>query len=178
MKIRLLPVFVSLTITSIVLFGGWFAYRSIALEQPLSTIVHPLPGVVDSNMEVDQYEVSIDLVLSSEANILEIMNRIREDGSQFIEDRTLSVNLISEKSSADLDEWWSQQLFDVAEAMELRHYSQIPEVLKARIEQLPGLEVFTSMDEDNVYVKLVYGDANKFVILPRIPVTLRGSLNE
>ena len=39
MKLRLLPVVLSVIISAGVLFGGWFAYTSFAMENPLSDII-------------------------------------------------------------------------------------------------------------------------------------------
>lgn len=172
MNIRVIPVLISLTITSVILFGGWYTYRSVALEKPLSDVVQQLPNVADVDMKLEQDRLILDLVLQPDANIAEIMSIIREDAETVLQDRTLSIHMKGEISSSELDTWWSEQLFDIAEAMELRQYAQIPAVLDARKEELSGLEVEASIDEENVYIKLLLGDASKFIMLPRNPVMI------
>ncbi len=53
MKLRLLPVVMSVIISAGVLFGGWFAYTSLAMENPLSDIISKVPGVASSTMKLD-----------------------------------------------------------------------------------------------------------------------------
>src|SRR5690554_2145631 len=125
LKIRPIPLIVSIVISSVVLFGGWFIYHSMALKNPLSDIVLNLDGVEQAEMEVEKDRVVIEFNLSADASLREIMQKIRTEGSSVIDQRILQVHVNNPPSKA-LDQWWSTALFDVAQAMETKQYSQIP----------------------------------------------------
>ena len=171
MKLRLAPILISMLITSAVLFGGWFAYRSAAMESPLSDKIHDIDGVETADMHIGNDSIRLELTLEPDADLPAIMARIRADGEKIIKDREINL-IIRNESSAELDAWWSSMLFEVAEAMENRRYSAIPEALERNLDRLPGLTALTSMDEDFVYIRLTCGDHSKFIVLPRIPAQL------
>jgi copper chaperone CopZ len=170
-KLRLLPVLISIVATSAVLFGGWFAYHSVAMETPLSETIHNIPGVEEVKMNIETDKVTLELTLASDARLHEVMAEIRENGKAIIKDRSIDLK-VTNRSSADLDQWWSFMMFDIAEAMENRRYSHIPETLFARQSELSGLKIDTAMDEENVYIRLIHDDHSKFIVLPRTPAQL------
>jgi hypothetical protein len=171
MKLRLAPILISMLVTSAVLFGGWFAYRSAAMESPLSDTIRDIDGVKAADMHISNDSIRLELTLEPDADLRAIMARIRQDGEKIIKNRKIKLS-IKNQSSAELDAWWSSMLFEVAEAMENRRYSDIPEALDRNLDRLPGLTAFTSMDEDFVYIRLTREDQSKFIVLPRIPAQL------
>lgn len=170
-KLRLLPLVVITTITSVVLFGGWFAYHSVALKSPLASILSEIEGVESAEASIQRTQVVIKLTLANDASLREILANIKSEGSSIIGSRELILDVIN-PSSSELDQWWSTVLFDVAEAMETKNYSNIPQDLDQKKGQLEHLSVSTEMDDVNVYIRLVHKDQSKFIILPRIPVQL------
>ena len=65
MKLRLLPVILSVIISAGVLFGGWFAYTSFAMENPLSHIISEAPGVTNSTMKLSSNQVDIEVTFEA-----------------------------------------------------------------------------------------------------------------
>jgi hypothetical protein len=177
MKLRPLPIVISLVLSVAVLFGGWFTYRSMAMENPLLELVHASDGVEQVQLDVKKNQVSFQLELSKDASLRQIIQHIRNDGAKTIGTRSLNIQ-VTNPSSPALDAWWSDQLFTVAQAMETRNYAKIPQTLSERASQLDGLNVFTEMDDRNVYVRLVAGDDSKYIILPRTPEKLGVWANE
>ena len=171
MKLRLLPVLVSLLVTTAVLFGGLFVYRSEAMEKPLLNIVQGTEGVERAEMDISSNKISLRLELAPQASLREIMQHIRTEGAHKIGNRALDV-VVTNDTPAELDKWWSGALFEVAQAMETKQYAKIPEALNAQAAQLEGLQVATEMDDDNVYIRLTKDGRSKFVILPRTPARL------
>lgn len=167
-KLRPLPIVLSSLITVAILFGGWYGYRSLTLESPLSDLVQQLPAVDNAELTVKDSNIEIDVKVKSEANIRELVQQVYSDTKQIAGNRTVKLH-ITDQSNAALDTWWANSLFDVAEAMELKQYGKIPQVLQARAQLLPGIDIQTEMDEQNVYVKLSQGEAYKVIVLPRIP---------
>ncbi|MCD1260274.1 hypothetical protein B5M42_015795 [Paenibacillus athensensis] len=172
MKLRLLPVVLSLVITSAVLFGGWFAYNSLAMENPLSAVVQKVPGVVQSDVKLSSGTVDVKLTLAADADLRSVVERIASEGAAQIGKRTLRFDVAGSASSQTLDTWWSKALFGVAQAMETKHYADIPATLEQQAADLGGLAVDTQMDDQYVYVRLTDGQACKFVMLPRTGGTM------
>ncbi len=171
MKLRLLPVVVSVVVSSVVLFGGWFAYSSLAMENPLSDIINQASGVEQSKIDLTADRVHIELKLQPNADLREIIHKISTEGASIIGKRELKVEVTGESTPA-LEDWWSKALFDVAQAMETKHYSDIPVSLNNRASELSGLKVETEMDNKYVYIRLTEGDKSKFVMLPRVPAQI------
>ena len=69
MKLRLIPILISIIISTVVLFGGWFSYRSYAMETPLTKKVEQIAGVRQAHFEFTNKNVIVTLKLKSEANI-------------------------------------------------------------------------------------------------------------
>jgi hypothetical protein len=171
MKLRLLPVLISFVVSAFVLFGGYWVYQSVAMENPLNKIVTSAPGVESANLDLSGTEAVIELKLRSDANLREIVHKISTEGAPILGKREVKFRVTND-STPRLDAWWSSVLFDVAQAMETKHYSQIPKTLEEHAKEMNGLKVSTEMDDNNVYIRLTDGDQSKFVILPRTPAKL------
>ncbi|OCT12803.1 hypothetical protein A8709_33410 [Paenibacillus pectinilyticus] len=167
MKLRLLPVILSVIISAGVLFGGWFAYTSFAMENPLSNKISAVAGVTNSTMKLSSSQVDIELTLKPDANLRNVVEQIKQDGASIIGKRTVNIT-VKNSSSPQLDQWWSKALFEVAQAMETKHYANIPTTLEKYAADIPNMKVDSEMDEQNVYIRLTDGDATKFIMLPRI----------
>lgn len=168
LKLRLLPILIAVLGSSAILFGGWFAYRSIAMENPMSRLLTGVPGVEKSEASIGSQKAVFTLKLNEQANLREIIQKINRDGASVIGKRELDVQVDS-NTSPRLEEWWSRALFDVAQAMETKQYAKIPATLEEKAGEIPGLQVVTEMDENNVYVRLTDEEHSKYVILPRNP---------
>lgn len=166
MKLRLLPLVITVAVSGLVLFGGWFLYQNVAVQNPLVNKVKQISAVKHADAEFTRDQVRVKLELEPEASLREIVQRIQKDGKGIIGGRKLHVE-VTNGSSATLDQWWSSALFPVAEAMETKHYTQIPETLEQLSAGHSNLKASTEMDDMNVYVSLTDGNASKFVILPR-----------
>ncbi|TXK81372.1 hypothetical protein [Paenibacillus sp. N3.4] len=166
MKLRLLPVVISIVISSAVLFGGWFAYTSFAMENPLSNLISQVPGVASSTMKLTNDRVDIEVNLKADANLKTVVDTIHKEGASIIGKRTVRID-VKGNPSADLEQWWSKALFEVAQAMETKHYADIPTTLQKYAADVPNMKVDSQMDENNVYIRLTNGDATKFIMLPR-----------
>ncbi len=171
MKLRLLPVVISVLVCSGLLFGGWFVYRSVALDSPLSDVVHRIQGVEQARLHIDRDQVQLDLKLDNHADLRKIVDQIHSEGAAVIGSRKLQLKVEGNPSEA-LDQWWSRSLFEVAEAMETRQYAKIPEALHRMESSYSGLRAETEMDDENVYIRLTEGEHSKFVILPRQPAMM------
>ncbi|RXZ80219.1 hypothetical protein EBB07_19895 [Paenibacillaceae bacterium] len=171
MKIRLLPTAVTMFLSAVLLFGGWFAYREMALQKPLDHLVNDLEGVESAKPIIDNSIVRIELELQPDADLGSIYRTIASEGKNVIGSRELQLDFSRSKSDK-LDQIWSTVLFDVAEAMETKTYSGIPEAMRHLEQQYSGLQVKTTMDHVNVYITMIDGQETKFIVLPRTPARL------
>ncbi|MFC5650768.1 hypothetical protein ACFPYJ_16965 [Paenibacillus solisilvae] len=171
MKIRLMPTLITVVLSASLLVGGWFIYRNVATVQPLERIVAEVPGVVQANPVISNDAVTLDLTLDKDANIRNIYDRIANDGKAVIGSRELKLNIqpVANEDQTKLDDVWSSVLFDVAQAMEHRNYSDIPAAMKQMEHQFPGVKATTEMDDINVYITLKDGNSAKYMVLPRTP---------
>lgn len=165
-KLRLFPVLMSVIVSVVVLFGGWFAYRSFAMENPLNHKIEALPGVKQANFSFNNQDVTVQLSLSQNADLRSIDAAVMHDGAKTIGNRTVHID-VKNPNVPKLEDWWSKSLFDVAQAMDTKQYAQIPSMLQKKAAQLPGLQVSSEMDNTNVYIRLTLGKQSKYIILPR-----------
>jgi hypothetical protein len=171
MKLRLLPVILSVSITAVVLFGGWFVYQSVAMENPLTEVINHTPGVQLVNTHITSGKAELELKLQPGTNLREVFGRIQKEGASALGKRELSLKVVNDSTPA-IDGWWSAALFDVAQSMETRQYAQIPKTLQARADASGSLKVSTEMDDKYVYIALTDGEQSKYVMLPRTPTTV------
>jgi hypothetical protein len=171
MKLRIYPTLITVLVTGVLLFGGWYLYRSFAIEQPLSRIISDVNGVSSSKPVIGRDTVTVKLQLKQGTDIRDVYHRISTDSASIIGGRQLKID-INQTPDPNLERLWSSMLFQVAEGMEKRTYSEIPKALSLLEAQNEGLKASTQMDETNVYITLQNGQAVKYIVLPRIPETI------
>ncbi|QGQ96831.1 hypothetical protein EHS13_19070 [Paenibacillus psychroresistens] len=171
MKLRFIPILITVAASSALLFGGWYFYQNNVVENPIKDVILGVQGVNQVSTNINNSQVSIDLKLNKDADLRNLYSTISKEGASLLRNRELKLNLESQ-TSPELEQWWSTALFDVAQAMDTKHYADIPQVLKAQDQEIPGLKVMTEMDETNVYVRLTDGEHSKYVILPRTPAQM------
>jgi len=172
LKLRLLPVVITIILSSGVLFGGWFAYQSFAMEDPFLEQVAAVEGVANPSVELGRDQAVVRVALEPGASLREVYQAIIEAGASSLGDRTVTVEASGVPSEA-LERWWSEALFDVAQAMDTKQYSLIPQRLRELSAAANGsMQVVTEMDDTNVYITLKDGPNSKYVILPRKPAVM------
>ncbi|MFD1178769.1 hypothetical protein ACFQ3W_21060 [Paenibacillus puldeungensis] len=168
MKLRIGPILMSVTITAVVLFGGWFIYREWAIQSPLEKIVNKYEGVNHVQLNITPDEMGLKLELKPGTDIGGLVRQIEKDGEKLIGDRKLKLE-VEDHSSPQLDKLWQESMFSIAQAMENKQYTEITNALKQMELAHKSVKATAVMDDDNVYVTLTDGTASKYVILPRIP---------
>lgn len=171
MKLRPVPIVSAVLISSALLFGGWFVYQNTAVKSPIEELVQGIPGIVQSDIQLDRNKVNLSLQLADDAELRSIYEQINKKSKSLSGNRSITIDLESQ-SSAQLDQWWSEALFPVAQAMENRQYADIPASLEELAAGMNGLKVHTEMDAENVYIHLNEGSNHKYIVLPRTPIQL------
>lgn len=171
MKVRLLPVLLTFLISAGLLFGGWFTYQSVAVENPINDMIDSVAGIEDASIELDRDLLLIRVRLTDEAELSTLYHSLLEQSYAIVSDRTVRLEIVDESTEA-LNRIWQAVLFDVAEAMDSQRYSSIPKRMQELADETPGLKAETAMDERNVYITLKHDGAAKYVVLPRNPARL------
>ncbi|WP_058301627.1 hypothetical protein [Gorillibacterium timonense] len=171
MKLKVLPILIALLTSGTLLFGGWFMYRSYAMENPLADLVKKNAGVEQVDATFSNKQVVVNLKLTDGANLRHLYQSIVTDGASLVDGREVKLQIDSQSSDA-IDDWWSKALFGVAQAMDNKQYSDIPKLLNEQAQSVPSLQASTEMDSENVYIRLSDGKNSKYVILPRVPASV------
>lgn len=171
MKLKVLPILIALLTSGALLFGGWFMYRSYAMENPLADLVKKNAGVEQVDAAFSTNKAVVSLKLNDGANLRQIYQSIVTEGASLVNGRDVQLQIDS-RSSETIDDWWSKALFGVAQAMDSKQYSTIPGLLSEQAKSVPSLQVSAEMDDVNVYIRLRDGENSKYIILPRVPASM------
>ncbi|NTZ17759.1 hypothetical protein EXW96_09300 [Paenibacillus sp. JMULE4] len=171
MKLRLLPVVLSVLVSASLLFGGYFAYQSYAMESPLEKVVSAIPGVELESIKLSGNEAQLELAVAPGTSLREVYHRIQNEGRSTLGSKELKLKVVNPPSER-LEQWWSSALFEIAQAMETKQYAQIPKTLEDRTAKSEGIQATTEMDDKFVYITITDGKDSKYVMLPRTPVKL------
>ncbi|QHW30146.1 hypothetical protein GZH47_04350 [Paenibacillus rhizovicinus] len=172
MKIRPLPVVLTAVITAGLLIGGWFTYRNEADLKPLDRIATSAPGVTNAKPVIGRSSITLNLTLDRDANLRNIYDTIATEGDDIIGSKDLKLNIEKSGSSEKLEDAWASMLFEVAQAMDHRSYSDIPSAMKQAESKNPGIQAVSEMDDTNVYITLKDDKAVKYIVLPRVSNTI------
>jgi hypothetical protein len=166
MRLRLIPVIITMFITTGVLFGGWYSFQHWGISMPIKDQVESLDGVTLIRHELREKELFLELEVAPDVRLREINEVLKEKLADDLNGRELVLQ-VEDRSSVALDRWWGEQLFVVAESMDLRKYAGIPSHLNKVSQQFADGKAIVEMDETNIYVQIYEGKHYKFVILPR-----------
>lgn len=171
MKLRAWPIVLTVALSALLLFGGWFAYRQWVIEDPLKKLVTNYEGVNTVQFDITHNQVDLKLNLEPGTDISGLVKYIERDGKKLIGNRTIKLD-VEDESSPALDKLWEQVLFSVAQAMENKQYTEITAALEELEKKDSSLTTQAEIDEKNVYITMTDGTYSKFIILPRIPEKL------
>lgn len=176
MKLRIVPFVLSAVATALLLFGGWMLYKQFAVVSPFEKSIGQVEGVASANAPaIDEDHVSVRVALTPDANLKDVYESIANEGKAAIGSRELKLDITNAAPSPQLEKVWSSVLFDVAEAMEKKNYSDIPNALEKATASNNAVQYETELDDHNVYITLKDGSSTKYVILPRTPAMLEVS---
>lgn len=178
MQTRKLPVSIllSLLATLTLLFGGWFLYTKMQVEEPIRKQIGQMTSVKLADMQVGRDQLMIDLNVvkpdTFPAEYVALLQTIRD----IAPDKKVQIQLANQNPA--LKRIWSEGVFRFTEAVDLHEYSKIPALL-GEWKKANQLDTATaSMDDNYIYVFLKRGKAQYFTIIPRTPlqqeVTSRG----
>jgi hypothetical protein len=166
MRLRLIPILITMSVTTTILFGSWFSFQHWGVSKPIESKVESLQGVEYLEYELKENEFILFIDVAPEVRLREINEVLEKKLYDILDGRNLAIR-VNDNSSSQLDRWWGEHLFQVAEAMDLRKYASIPKDLKEISDDFNNAKAIVEIDEVNVYVQLYEGDHYKFIVLPR-----------
>lgn len=173
MKIRLVPVILSLIITLLVLFGGWWVYESVHIKQPIGALLDKAAHVTDYSIEVRPnhitVEVQVDAAFTLKGHYIDLLEQIKEATRH----QNVTLTLKDEPDEVLLARW-NELYFTLAEGIHTRNYRTMLDRLE-EVAQEETVRLQVAMDREHLYVFLQESEsgASLFQALP-----LEGSGNE
>lgn len=165
MNVRLVPVLITFVLATGLLFGGYFAWQTYAVSNPIAADMADAQGVADVSLETERNRIIATLRLEEDADLMQVYRRMEEIAAKRGSGRDFVIELVG-ADSPELENIWNGALFELAEAMENRRYGDVPLLMEELAARHPGLSANAAMDESRVYVTLRLGDDTLRKVLP------------
>ncbi|MGG1659698.1 hypothetical protein [Brevibacillus sp. NRS-1366] len=175
MQLKKSTIGLSLLATLALLFGGWFLYQKMEIEEPIRTEVGQLQSATLDHLNISKDKIQIDLKVTKPETFPQEYRDLVEKTSKFAGDKEVVIG-VNNQSQAMSDIWKNGQ-FVFTEAIDLHQYSRIPQMV-AEWKASNKLDAASAlMDDENIYVYLKKGTEDFYTIVPRSTekeVTARG----
>lgn len=165
MKIRALPIFLSILFSSLLLFGGWYVFQSQFVKKPITNEIAAMKSVKVNDIIINRDAITLDVSFNNPDKFAEDYKKIKKIASDKSNGKPVKVEVDS--SNKNLKQIWDENAFAIAEAMELHTYSKIPAVLDQLKKKHSLNSVSSRMDDQYVYIYLNDGKAPYYTVLPR-----------
>jgi hypothetical protein len=155
----------SLLATLALLFGGWFLYEKVQLEGPIRAQLEQMESASLVHLQIDREKILIDVDVKNPERFPQEYRQLLDKAKDMAGDREVLVTVGN--TSQTMLEIWHKGQFAFTEAVELRKYSRIPELMddwKAEFQLDAALAL---MDDENVYVYLKKGTEDFYTIVSR-----------
>ncbi|MBN6188646.1 hypothetical protein JQN58_17470 [Aneurinibacillus sp. BA2021] len=165
MKIRALPIFLSILLSSVLLFGGWYVFQSQFVKKPIANEIAAMKSVKVHDIVINRDAITLDVSFTNPDKFAEDYKNIKKIAAEKSNGKPVKVEFDS--SNTSLKKIWDENAFAIAEAMELHTYSKIPAVLDQMKKKHSLQSVDSRMDEQYVYIYLNDGKTPYYTVLPR-----------
>ncbi|WP_047152587.1 hypothetical protein [Aneurinibacillus tyrosinisolvens] len=165
MKVRVLPIFLSILFSSLLLFGGWYVFQNQFVKKPIANEIAVMKDVKLNHINVKRDSVVLNLTFNNSEKFAEEYKQIQK----IVADKSNGKNAVIELDSPNkqLKKVWDDNAFAIAEAMDLHTYSRIPGVLNDIKKKHQLASALSHMDEENIYIYLNDGKSSYYTVLPR-----------
>lgn len=149
-----------------ILFGGFFIYQEFNVKAPLEEKVSSVEGVIVNEVNSSRETVSLDIEINQASNFQLTYQEVEEIAEPYLDGKELEIN-IENNASDDLMAIWNKSYFAIAEAIDRKEYSLVPQAIEG-LEQRNDLnKAGYSMDEENIYIDLHNDDSSLYFVIPR-----------
>ncbi len=164
MNLRAMPVMLSLIVSLVFLFGGWFVYQQFYVQQPIQAFLKQKEQVTLHEMQMTKTQVILYLDFANPDTFVNDYKEIKDYIATKAQGRTVTINLAQHGES--MKNLWEEEYFGLAEAIQKQEYSRIPEVIEEMGKKRHLEKTLARMDEQNVYVFLQSGADHLYAVLP------------
>lgn len=165
MQLRKVPIITSLLVTLALLFGGWFLYQKVEVEEPIRTEISGMQSATLADLQVNKEQLLIKLTVTNPDKFPEEYMKLKNNIAQNITNKKVVVELTNQ--DAALKKVWMDGTFALTEALELHQYSKVPALVEEWRVKNHLDKASTSMDENNIYVFLKRGSEEYYTIVSR-----------
>jgi rhamnogalacturonyl hydrolase YesR len=155
----------SLIATLAVLFGGWFLYQKMEVEEPIRQLIGEMKSAQLAQLQVDRDQVSIKLQVTNPDAFPEEYKHLFKSVGEIVQNKQVDISIHNKDSQ--VKQVWADGVFAITEAVDLHQYSKIPALLEAWKRQYHLENAITRMDDTNVYVYLKRGTDDFYAVVPR-----------
>ncbi|QDX93861.1 hypothetical protein EEL32_05135 [Brevibacillus laterosporus] len=165
MKLRKVPMLLSLVAALSLLFGGWFLYQKMQIESPLREQAEKLTSATLVDFQMKKDRIDIKLQVTKPETFVEEYPELLKTLQTYARGKAFDIMLTNQADSLKLV--WKEGLFGLTEAIEGKEYSKIPTIL-TQMKNLYKLdEAYGRIDETNVYIFLKRGTDEYYQVIPR-----------
>ncbi|WP_400163741.1 hypothetical protein ACAF76_011770 [Brevibacillus sp. TJ4] len=165
MQLKKINVVFSLLATLALLFGGWFLYQKIQIEEPIRAQIGQLESATLNGLKMESENIHIDLTVTNPEKFPNEYKQLLEKTTKLAGDKKVVITVAN--SSEEIRSIWHQGQFVFTEAIDLHQYSRIPELME-EWKASNGLdEAFALMDETHIYVYMKKGTEDFYTIVSR-----------
>lgn len=165
MQLKKSAIGLSLLATLALLFGGWFLYQKIQIEEPIRAEIGKLESATLGNLAISKDKIQIDVKVTNPEAFPAEYRQLLAEAEQLAGKKEVVIDVDNE--SAAMNDIWTSGQFVFTEAMELHEYSRIPTLVAEWKKSNQLDEASALMDDENIYVYLKKGTEDFYTIIPR-----------
>lgn len=155
----------SLVATLALLFGGWFLYQKMEIEEPIRAEIGQMQSATLGNLEINKDKIQIDVTVTKpDAFPAEYRNLLTET-KKIAGEKEVVIDI--DNQSTTMHDIWQSGQFVFTEAVELHEYSRIPALMEQWKKGNQLDQASASMDDKNIYVYMKKGTEDFYTIIPR-----------
>lgn len=166
MQLRKNAIGLSLLATLILLFGGWFLYQKLEVEQPIRDQIGRFQSAELVELHAGKNNIHIDLKVTNPELFPQEYRQLLKEAKELAGNKQIEVTLANQ--SEELEQVWMKGLFSFTEAVDLHQYSRIPQMVSEWKEAYKLDQALAQMDGERVYVYLKRGNEDYYAIIPRV----------
>ncbi len=161
---RFQTIIVSLLVTLLLLFTGFYVYQSIYIKGAIEDEIVAKPQLTIGKLEIDRQEVRLDLKIGKDFSINSDYYPLRQAIQSHIGKRELSIQLVDQPNEV-LTNLWNELNFTVREGIEQRRYTKVLDTVKEMAKKRK-ISYQVHLDEHYLYVGLQDGENFLVRVIP------------
>jgi hypothetical protein len=166
---------ISLLVTLLLLFSGFYVYQSIYIKGAIEDEIVAKPQLTIQNLEIDQQEVRLNLKVGKDFSINSDYYPLQKAIQSHIGNRELVMQLTDQPNEA-LTNLWNELNFTVREGIEQQKYTKVLETVKEMTKKKKDISYQVNLDEHYLYIVL---QEDEYFLIRAIPLQNKAaSLNK